>query len=79
LEQLAQDVAEIKGDVHRLSETVARLTETVSRLSGAVEGMKGGFDQMDRRLSNLEQNQRWVLGLIFGTWITLMLTILFKG
>ncbi|MBI2504913.1 MAG: hypothetical protein HYW07_16975 [Candidatus Latescibacteria bacterium] len=65
LEQLAQDVVEIKGDVRRLTESVARLT--------------GITEQLSQRVGNIEQNQRWVLGLIFGTWITLMLAILLKG
>lgn len=65
LEQLAQDVVEIKGDVRRLTESVARLT--------------GITEQLSQRVGNIEQNQRWVLGLIFGTWVTLMLAILLKG
>lgn len=65
----------IENRLDRLEQGQIALREDVAEL----KGMRGVLEQMDRRLSNLEQGQRWVLGLVFGAWITLMMTILFKG
>lgn len=44
--------------------------------------LEGLFDQMDRRVSSLEPLQRQGLGILMGTWVSLMLAVLglyFKG
>jgi len=44
--------------------------------------LEGLFEQMDRRFSSLEQLQRQNLGIMMGTWVSLMLAVLglyFKG
>ena len=78
----------------RIENRLDGMETRLSRLDGTVE-------QMDRRLSNLEQGQRqlqvsleqglrqimagqeqgsrWLIGLVVGAWLTIMLTILFKG
>ena len=56
----------------RLEQGQGALRESVARLVGVVE-------QMSQRVGNLEQNQRWVLGILITSWLTLMLTILLKG
>ncbi|MBI2952193.1 hypothetical protein HYY27_08865 [bacterium] len=43
---------------------------------GRLSRLETGFDQMDKRVSNLENMQRWALGIMFGSWITLMLAVL---
>lgn len=64
----------------------ARLEGLENRLSR----LEGLAEQMDRCLSNLEQmrrqlmtrqeqGQHWFLGMVSGTWVTLMLAILFKS
>lgn len=53
-------------------ELVAFRLDTHGRLSR----LETGFEQMDKRVSNLENMQRWALGIMFGTWITLMLAVL---
>ena len=64
----------------RIENRLDGIETRLSRLDGTVE-------QMDRRLSNIEQGQRqmqasmeqgtrWLIGLILGTWATLALAIL---
>jgi hypothetical protein len=55
-----------------VKESLGSLRESLARLIGITE-------QLSQRVGNLEQNQRWVLGILITAWITLMLAILFKG
>ena len=64
-----EDVAQIKADLRQVKEGQGAFRESAARLSGTVE-------QIDRRISNLEQGQRRLIGLILGTWVTLALAIL---
>jgi tetrahydromethanopterin S-methyltransferase subunit B len=64
----------------RIENRLDGIENRLSRLDGTVE-------QMDRWLSNVEQllrqmqgsietGNRWVIGLILGTWVTLMLALI---
>jgi hypothetical protein len=73
--RLDQDVADIKAELRRQGEGLTALREDVAELKGMVRGV---MEQMDRRIANLEQTQRWGLGL----WAVLVLAVLglyFKG
>lgn len=62
-----------------LSERIELRLDTIENKLARVEGL---FDQMDRRVSSLEQLQRQGLGIMMGTWVSLMLAVLglyFKG
>jgi len=81
---IATDQIEIR--LEKLEEGQHQIIERLSRL-------EGGFEQMNQRIINLEQGQqqlrisleqgqRWVLGLILGTWVTLAMGIVglyFRG
>lgn len=69
---------------------IVRLEEKVetrfNTLEKDVATLKGSFDQMDKRFSgveqrmgNIEQLQRWMLGIVITSWLTIMLAILLKG
>lgn len=48
---------------------------------GRLSRLEGGFDQMDKRQANTESLQRWAIGLIITSWLTLVglsITMLFK-
>jgi len=50
-------------------------------LEQRISKMEGGFEQMDRRLTNVEALQRWVIGIMITSWLTLVglaVTILSK-
>ena len=78
--ELRFDVVENKltrfeGLFEQLSQRVLAVENRLSRLEGL-------FEQMDRRFSSLEQLQRQNLGIMMGTWVSLMLAVLglyFKG
>lgn len=60
-----------------------RIREDVAELKGEVRQMNqrvGNIEQTLRQLQgSIEQGNRWLIGLVVGAWLTLMLTILFKG
>lgn len=67
----------------------ARLDQLIERMAR----IEGGFEQMDKRISGVEQRMvglehgqqdlrkdvRQILFVILGTWITIMVAILLKG
>lgn len=71
-ERLETRLEHLEARLDRLEQGQGVLRESVARLVGVVE-------QLSQRIGNLEQNQRWVLGILITSWITLMLTILLKG
>jgi hypothetical protein len=59
-----------------------RFDQGFVRLEGGLSRVEGQMEQMDRRFPNLEQNHRQLIGIVVGSWITLMLAVLglyFKG
>jgi hypothetical protein len=58
------------------TERLDSIENRLSRLEGVVEQMGHRLAEMGQRLAGIEQGQRWIMGLIFGVWITLMLAIL---
>ncbi|MBV8425439.1 MAG: hypothetical protein JO349_09610 [Candidatus Eremiobacteraeota bacterium] len=53
----------------------------MTRLEGAVEHVNQTLDRIDLRLDSifalLDQKFNWLIGIVLGTWIVTMLTILF--
>ena len=89
-EVLSDRIERIDDRLEHIEEVQRQHGERLSRLEGLVEGIKLAIEQMDRRLTNLEQTmrqmmesqssaQRWIIGIILGTWMTTILTILLKA
>ena len=73
---------QIENRLERLEEGQHQITERLARLEGGFEQMSQRMGSIEQRMTSLEQSQRWVLGLIFGTWVTLAMGIVglyFKG
>lgn len=81
LQQVAEEIDDFRDDVQQLGEVQHQQGERLARIEGLSE-------QMDHRLYNIEQNQRqlatsyeqgqrWVIGIMLGTWVTL--TVLIMG
>jgi len=71
---MADERGMIIGD--RVEARLDKLSADVTDLKVSVGRLETGFEQMDKRVSNLENMQRWALGIMFGSWITLMLALL---
>lgn len=64
---------------------MAELEEKVAKVEGLIEGIVPRLDRLERELESIRaemrDNFRWTVGLIFGTWVSVMLgiiAILFK-
>ena len=78
--ELRFDMVETK--LTRLEWLFEQLDRRVMAVENKLSRVEGLFDQMDRRVSSLEQLQRQGLGIMMGTWVSLMLAVLglyFKG
>lgn len=61
----------------RLNSIDARLNSIDARIAGVVTAMEARFGQVDRRFEQVDQRFLWLTGIVIGTWITTILTILF--
>lgn len=73
-----QNEEDAMGDIGATESRVGGLDVRTARLEGIVE-------QIDKRLTNLEQGQReivswlrWLAGIMFTSWLTIIGLILFK-
>ena len=48
-----------------------------ARLAGLERSIETRFAQVDRRFGQIDQHFMWLTGIVIGTWITTILTILF--
>ncbi|MBI2504193.1 MAG: hypothetical protein HYW07_13290 [Candidatus Latescibacteria bacterium] len=72
----------VENKLSRLEGLFEQLDRRVLAVENKLSRLEGLFDQMDRRVSSLEQLQRQGLGIMMGTWVSLMLAVLglyFKG
>lgn len=53
------------------------LEARMSRVEGVLEQIDKRLDNIDRRLDGFDQRFNWLIGIVLGTWITTILTILF--
>jgi tetrahydromethanopterin S-methyltransferase subunit G len=61
----------------RLNGIDARLSGIDVRLTGLEHTIQARFGQVDRRFEQVDQRFMWLTGIVIGTWITTILTILF--
>ena len=56
--------------------------ERMARIEGVLEQMNEPLDHLESPViglrAELQTDFRWLIGFVIGTWITLMLTLIFK-
>ena len=55
---------------------VRALRQDMGGLKVDMAEVKGEVRQIDKRIPNLENMQRWAFGIMVGTWVTVMLAVL---
>jgi tetrahydromethanopterin S-methyltransferase subunit G len=63
-------MAHLEGAFHQVNE---RLGAIERRL----DTMDGRFGQIDLRFNHVDSRFNWLTGIVVGTWVTTILTILF--
>ena len=83
---LEERVAKVEGILEQMNERLNHLESDISGLRGDINGLRGDMNslredmhgEIARLRADLQTNFRWLIGFVVGTWITLMLTLLFK-
>jgi len=75
LDILEHDMVEIKAALKRLEGRIDRLEDRMDRLEGKIDRLEDRFEGLRKEF---DVKFRWIIGLLFGSWITIILTILFK-
>ena len=71
--ELEERQAKIEGVLEQIDKRVGRLESDITRLEDKVEM---GFDSVR---NEGRTNFRWLLGIMITMWVTMILTIIFKG
>ena len=72
----------MNSDVGELSERQARLEGVIEqldrRLTNIEQGQRDLGNRMESELRDLRMGQRWIIGLLFTSWLTTVGLILYK-
>jgi len=68
----------IEGRFERLEGGFGEMKERQARLEGGFEQMDKRISGLELRMANIEALQRWAIGIMITSWLTLMLAILLK-
>lgn len=68
-QDLRTDVAELKGETRQIDRRLTNVEQTLLQMQASVEE---GFRQA---VASRERNQRWLVGLVLGAWISLMVVM----
>jgi tetrahydromethanopterin S-methyltransferase subunit G len=78
LEGVVAQVAERLNCIdRRLDSMDGRFDRLEQKLDLRFAAIDGRFGQIDQRFGQIDQRFNWLIGIVLGTWITTMLTILF--
>lgn len=78
-------LARLEGAYEQIDRRLADLRQELAERFGALEQRVGSVEQrlagielrMDDSFARVDQKFTWVVGIVVGTWITTILTILF--
>ncbi len=59
----------------RVEGVLEQMNERLNHLESKVNGLRGELAQLR---AEFHTDFRWLIGFVVGTWITLMLTLIFK-
>lgn len=82
--ELEERQTKIEGVLEQIDKRVGRLESDITRLEDKVEV---GFAKLDAKLdtkidsvrNEVHVNFRWLVGIMITMWVTMILTIIFKG
>ncbi|HEY2476382.1 MAG TPA: hypothetical protein VGI19_16500 [Candidatus Cybelea sp.] len=60
-----------------LEGVVQQVGERLNSIDRRLDSMDGRFAQVDARFAQIDTRFNWLTGIVVGTWITTILTILF--
>ena len=79
---MEQRIARLEGAYEQISDRLngidARLAAMEHTIDVRFGQMEGRFGQIDGRFAQIDARFMWLTGVVIGTWITTILTILFR-
>jgi tetrahydromethanopterin S-methyltransferase subunit G len=60
-----------------LEGVVQQIGERLSSIDRRLDSIDGRFGQVDSRFAQIDSRFNWLIGIVIGTWITTILTVLF--
>ncbi len=54
-----------------------QVNERLNSIDRRLEGFDRRFEGIDRRFESVDRRFNWLTGIVVGTWVTTILTILF--
>ena len=75
---MEERIARLEGSYEQIRDRLNSIERTMDARFGELAGqMNSRFDQMDARFGLIDTRFMWLTGVVIGTWITTILTILF--
>jgi len=69
LDGIENRLSRLEGTVEQMDRRLSNVEQLLRQMQTSMAGLRG----------SIEQGNRWVIGLVVGAWLTIMMTILFKG
>ncbi|HEX4013463.1 MAG TPA: hypothetical protein VHX17_06150 [Candidatus Cybelea sp.] len=70
-------MAHLEGVVQQIGERLNSIDRRLDSIDGRFAQVDARFAQIDLRFAQVDARFNWVIGVVIGTWITTILTILF--
>jgi tetrahydromethanopterin S-methyltransferase subunit G len=67
----------LEAQMAHLEGVVQQVGERLNSIDRRLDSMDGRFAQVDARFAQIDTRFNWLTGIVVGTWITTILTILF--
>lgn len=72
---LEERVSRLEGLTDGIRDQLSQIHRDLKALEERIDRR---FESIDRRFESIDRRFNWVIGLLFTSWITLMMAILFK-
>lgn len=78
--ELEERQAKIEGVLEQIDKRVGRLESELIRVENKIDFLDSKVDSVRSELhGKLDSNFRWLVGIMITMWITIIMTIIFKG
>jgi tetrahydromethanopterin S-methyltransferase subunit G len=70
-------IAHVEGGFEQVNERLGSVDRRLDTMDGRFNHLESRCAQVDARFNRVDSRFNWLTGIVVGTWITTMLTILF--
>jgi tetrahydromethanopterin S-methyltransferase subunit G len=70
-------IAHIEGAFEQTNERLGSIDRRFESIDRRFESIDRRFESVDRRFDQVDRRFNWLTGIVVGTWITTILTVVF--